>query len=237
MTELPVESLADLDDHLIGGLVAEGVVDGPQLVDTDGEIGSRHARAQARGHGLAQRLAQARAIEMPGELVVIGEPFQPLLLYLAVGDQAEHAHQAARRAGGIELGSAAILDPDRGTLVVVQPIFALEELATRGGSRETALSQRAVLRMDPVGKTLARDDGGDIGCAKPRQDGAVPFQPVAREIPDIGEVARGLESAVQLPQRRLGVRGHVSAALVMTKRVESRVKRGCPRHQTSRLQL
>ena len=82
-----VEPAADFDQHGIGRLVAEHVVDHRHVVDADRQERRRAARALIGGDDLVDRFAQPALVEMAGQLVVIGEPLEPRLLRLAVADR------------------------------------------------------------------------------------------------------------------------------------------------------
>src|SRR6185437_3949198 len=184
-----IEAMADLDQHLVRGLVAEGVVDGRELVDADREIGARVAGAETRGQEMIQHLAQPLLVEVAGELVVIGAMLELLLLMLARRDEPEHAEDALGPAGAIELGSAPVMQPGEIAALEANAVFAVEARAARVMRMQLLLAQQQVVGVDPLGEGLAAGEHGRGGKAQIAQR-AMPLERVALELPDIGDVAR-----------------------------------------------
>ena len=69
-------------------------------IDSDGQESARLIVALRVGQGVVQGLAQAQLVEMPGQIVVVGLPFELRLFLLAFGDQAQRAGHANRRPAG-----------------------------------------------------------------------------------------------------------------------------------------
>ena len=154
-----VEPLADLDDHLVAGLVAEHVVDAGELVDADREIGPGKAGARAVREHVVERLAQPLLVEMAGELVVIGEMLETLLLRLALRDGAQHAEHAARAPDRVELGRAALVQPGEAAVAEADAVLDVERGAAIVVALQALLAQQQIVGIDAVGETLAGGDG------------------------------------------------------------------------------
>ena len=92
-----VEPAADLDQHGIGRLAADGVVDRAHAVDADRKKRGRARRPLAGGESPVDRLAQAAAIEVAGQLVVTGEVLDPAVLNSRVGGRAARRGRAVDR--------------------------------------------------------------------------------------------------------------------------------------------
>ncbi len=139
----------------IGRFIAEHVVDHRHVVDADRQKRGGAFRALVRGDDLVDRLAQPALVEMTGQFVVIGQPFEPRLLDFAVADRADEAEHGLRPAGGVALGAAALMHPDKTPAGVAQPVFAVERgLAFKmRGKRQLAMHQ--IIGMDAGGEAAA----------------------------------------------------------------------------------
>ena len=210
--EAAVETLAHRDDHRIGGLVAERVVDRGELVDADGEIRTDAARAQARGDDVIERLAQPLLVEVAGELVVIGGVLEAQLLRLTAGDEAPDAVHAHRPAGLVEHGRAAVMHPGEAAILGADAELAVEDGAARPVGVEALLAQQQVVRVEAAGQRAPGADGAGVGDAEHGRDRAVPGDGVGGEIPIIGDIAGSGESSLQAMRHVFLVRGHNSAA-------------------------
>ena len=83
-----VEPLGDLDEHLVAGSVAEAVVDGLEVVEVEEHDGEAAALAPRAGRGVADALAEQRAVGQAGDGIVEGLVRELLLERLALGDVA-----------------------------------------------------------------------------------------------------------------------------------------------------
>ncbi len=184
-----IEPVPDLDQHLVGGLVTEGVIDGRELVDADREIGAGVAGAEARGEEMIEDLAQPLLVEVAGELVVIGAMLETLLLVLARGDEAQHAEQALRPADAVELRRAAIMQPGEVAILEANAVLAIEAVAARVMGVELLLAQQQIVGVDALGEDLATRDRRARGKAQILQR-ALPMHRIGVDIPGIGDVAR-----------------------------------------------
>ena len=80
---------------------------------------------------------------MAGELVVVGEMLEPLLLRLALGDGAQHAEHPLRPAGVVELGGAALVQPGEAAVGETHAILDVERRAARVMGLEALLPNAA----------------------------------------------------------------------------------------------
>src|ERR1051326_4650679 len=116
------EPAADLDEHRVGRLIAEDVVDHRHVVDADREECRRAPSALIGRDDLVDRFAQPAFVEMAGEFVVVGQALEAHLLRLAVADRADDAEHDLRPAGIVALGPSALVDPDEPAGSVTQAI-------------------------------------------------------------------------------------------------------------------
>ena len=63
---------------------------------------------------------------MAGQLVVIRELLQAILLRLAVADRANHPEHAVRPPGIVALRPPALMDPGKDAAGAAHPVFAIE---------------------------------------------------------------------------------------------------------------
>jgi hypothetical protein len=85
-------------EHAVAGRVAHRIVDVLEAVEVE-EQNRDAAAVAARAHdGVAQALAEQRAVGQSGQRVVVREVAQFLLGALAVGDVGEHADEMRARA-------------------------------------------------------------------------------------------------------------------------------------------
>ena len=215
--EAAVETLTDLDDDLIRGLVAEDVIDAGELVDADGEIGAGETGAGAVREHVIERLAQAPAVEMAGQLVVVRNMLEPLLLGLARGDGAQHAQHSPRPAHAIEFGRAALVQPREAAIAESNAIFDVEGRAAAVMALQALLPHDEIVGIDARGEALAARDRGFLGEAQHARR-AVPLHGVAVEVPYIGGIAGSGESSQDAGQGGGDVRDHGRASTL--KRIE-----------------
>ncbi len=188
-----VEPAADLDQHRIGRLIAEHVVDRRHVVDADRQECRRAMRALIGGDDLVDRLAQPRLVEMAGQLVVVGEPFEPILLRLAVADGADNAAHDARPAFVVAGRPAALVHPHKGPFGIAQAVLAVEGALAVEMRGERQLPMHQIVGMQAIGETAAgRHLGGELDLC--RSEPARPVELVAFQLPQIGDVPRGIES-------------------------------------------
>ena len=89
------EALGDLDEDLVAGGVAEGVVDRLEVVEVEEDDREPAAVATGAGDGVADALAEQRAVGEAGDGVVEGLVGELVLEGLALGDVAAVEHDAA----------------------------------------------------------------------------------------------------------------------------------------------
>src|SRR5690606_25126665 len=193
--EAAIEPLADGDEGGVAGLMTEGVVDHRKLVEPDDEEATRQIEALAIGQGVFERVAQPYLVEMTGQLVEVGEPFEARFVLLAGCDQAKAADQALRQPAGRELRLSAVVDPGAAAAVRADAV-----LAVIGGSVGEMIGQR----LEPDRQIFGMDASAESGAARNRgqgdlaEDAAGPPGPenhVPDEIPFIDKVAGRLDGA------------------------------------------
>ncbi len=202
-----VEPVSHLDDHLIGDLVAEDVVDAGELVDADREIGPGEAGARAVREHVVERFAQPLLVEMAGQVVVIREPLETLLLRLPLRDDAQHAEHAGRPPEAVELGGAALVQPGEAAVAEPDAVFDVERGAAVVMALQALLAQQQILGIDAAGEALAGRDGFLVGEAEHARR-AVPRQDVALEVPLISGIASGGERGQDAGRCGVDVRDH-----------------------------
>jgi hypothetical protein len=191
-----IKPAADLDQHRIGRRDADRRVDRAHVIDADREEHRMAGRAIVGGDHAVDRLAQAGAVEVTGQLVVAGELLDPALLGLAVGDRADHAEHLLRPAGGVAQRAAALMHPSETAVGIAQPIFAVELVVPIEVSREHRLAMIAVVGMYMADEQAASGDpSGKAGAATRQATG--PLDRVALQLPGIGEVAGRIERGGQ----------------------------------------
>ena len=197
-----VEALAHRHQDGVADLVAVGAVDEGELVDADHQERAGGREAAREAERLLQLLAQARLVEMAGEVVVIGGALQARLGLLALGDDAQGARHGLGDAGAAHLREAAVVHPHHLAVAGAQAVFAVIDLAEREMVGQRLQAARQVLGMDAVIERVAgrhrlqRDVGQDIG------EIAGPDQPVARHVPGIGDIAGGDQRVLDPFRRR-----------------------------------
>ena len=118
-----------LDEQLVAGGVAEGVVDDLEVVEVEEEAGqAAGAGPEALGHVLGQQ----RAVGQPGQRVVVGLVGELRLEGQPVGDVLDRADEAGADAGGEQVREADDRRPD-GAVVADEPGLGLHLLAVEGG--------------------------------------------------------------------------------------------------------
>src|SRR5579875_3728260 len=192
-----IEPIADLDDDLIDALIAEGLAQEAELVDTDGEIAAGDPVARCIGERMVEGFAQARAIIVPGQLVIAREIFEPCLVLLARGDNAQHAGKDARLAVGAEAGSAAIVHPLEFAVVGAHPVFAIVVLAGDKMVREGEPARRRVLGVEATLEGLSAAARLEAGDAEQVGGTLRPAQAVGGEIPFVENITGGGERGPQ----------------------------------------
>ena len=146
------------------------------------------------GDDLVDRLAQPALVEMPGQLVVIRQLFEPALLRLAVADRADDAEHDPRPARALALRPAALMHPDEdaarrraaGTRSRTDP--RRRNAPASASWRCTRSSGWMRLAKLPPGRRLGRRIP-----AQARRRRAGPVEPVAVEVPGIGDIAGRFE--------------------------------------------
>ncbi len=154
-----VEPAPDLDDDLVGGLVAEHLVDAGELVDPYREIGAGKPGAHALHEHVIERLAQPLLVEMAGEFVVIGQVLEPLLLRFAHGDVAQHAEHSLRPPDRVEFGRAALAEPGEGAVADPDAVLDIERGAPGIMGLQPLLTHDEIVGMNALGKTAAARRG------------------------------------------------------------------------------
>ncbi len=150
----------------------------------------RHVEPSGKSQRLVELVAQARLVEMAGQLVVIRDTLQPRLGLLAGGDDAQGAAHFDRRHLGVERGGGAVMHPDHAALVVAQPVFAVIARLAGEMVAQGLEADRQVFGMDPVVETVAGLDLF-VGLAQQLLEAAAPDQGVAEDVPAIGDIPRG----------------------------------------------
>src|SRR5439155_24910699 len=77
-------------------------------------------------NNLVDRLAQPALVEVTGQLIVIGQPFEARLLRLAVANRADDAEHDLRPPGIVAPRLAALVHPEKIPRGVAQAILAVE---------------------------------------------------------------------------------------------------------------
>ncbi len=224
--EAAVEPLPHLDDHLVAGLVAEDVVDAGELVDADREIGPGETGARAVREHVVERFTQALLVEMAGQVVVIRQPLETLLLRLALRHGAQHAEHAARAPDHVELDRAALVQPNEAAVAEADAVLDVERGAAIVMALQALLAQQQILGIDAAGETLAGGDGLFVGEAEHARR-AMPNHGVAREVPLIGGIAGGGERGQDAGRCGVDVRDH-------GRRPPSRNERAAKRHRAAK---
>ena len=101
--------LADLRDHLLGGVVAVGFVEMREVIDRDQQEAERAAEAQRLLELDAEHLGQVHAVHFSGQCVEFGELGERLLARVALCDGAHHADGAHRRLAAAGKPAAGVL--------------------------------------------------------------------------------------------------------------------------------
>ena len=187
-----VEPPADFDQHAIGRLIAEHVVDHRHVVDSDRQERGRAVGALIGGDDLVDRFAQPGLVEMTGQLVVIRQPLEARLLRLAVADRTDDSEHDRRSTRIITTRPAALVHPDEAAFGVAQAVFAVERILAveMPGERQLAVDQ--IIGMDAIGKAASgrhlRRQIDHRGSQPPR-----PLNPIPVEFPGIGDIACRLQ--------------------------------------------
>src|SRR5216683_602410 len=112
-TQAAIEPTAHFDQHRIGRLMAEHVVDHRHVVESDRQERGRAVGALIGGDDLVDRFAQPALVEMTGQLVVIRQPLEARLLRLAVADRTDDSEHDLRSTRIITSRPAALVYPDK----------------------------------------------------------------------------------------------------------------------------
>ena len=182
---------------------------------------------------MIEHLAQPLLVEVAGEIVVIREELETLLLRLAAGDEPHHAAQPLGPADMVELGGAAIVQPAEAAALEPHAIFAIESLAARVMRMKLLLALQQIVGIDALGEGLARGEGHALVEAEHPQR-AVPGDGVALDIPDIGDIARGSERGKDIAQLRIAFDSRGSRRAERCLRQLSHAKR-VPRTEATRV--
>ncbi len=148
-----LEAAGGLDEQLVTGLVADGVVDGLEAVEVDEEHGGAGVARAAAGEGLADPGGEQGPVGQVGERVVLGVVLQLGLEPDPFGDVPAVEEQAALVAvdGGLDVepvagaGAEAALDAGGGLLV-----------GRRG--------EEAAHLVDDPAEVVGVDDRGQLGA-------------------------------------------------------------------------
>ncbi len=148
-----LEPAGGLDQQLVAGLVADGVVDGLEAVEVDEEHGGARVGDSPAGEGLLDALGEQGAVGQVGERVVLGGVLQLGLEPDPFGDVTAVEDQAAVVAvdGGLDVepfaaaGAEAALDARGGLL---------------GGRR----GEEAAHLVDDAAEVLRVDERGQFGA-------------------------------------------------------------------------
>jgi len=198
VAQAAVQQAADGDHHGVRGVEAEGVVDGAELVDAHDEICAGDAVAARRPQRMFQGVAQAHAIVMAGQFVVIGEIFELRLARLARAHQTQDARDRQRLAGGVAPRDPAVMDPDRIVVVVADAVLAFVCAGAGEMPRQRLGAQRRVLGEDPRGEAVRGAKGGEL-LAQRVGDGAEEVERARPHVPRIGDVAGGADRLDEAP--------------------------------------
>ncbi len=151
---------------------------------------------------MIEHFAQPLLVEVAGEIVVIRQELEPLLLRLAGGDEPHDAAQPLGPADVVELGGAAIVQPAEAAALKPHAIFAIERQAARVMRMELLLALKQIVGIDALGESLAAREFHALIEAEHLQR-AVPDNDIAVDVPDIGDVARGSERGENISQFRI----------------------------------
>src|SRR6185437_15837057 len=133
--------------------------------------------------------AQPLLVEVAGELVVIRQMLEALLLRLATGDDAPDAMHLDGPAGLVEGRIAAVMHPGEAAVLGAHAVFAVEARAARPMRGEALLAHEQVVGVEASREGAARADRFRSGNPQHRLDRAMPLDAIAVEIPIIGDVA------------------------------------------------
>ncbi|MGY2931632.1 hypothetical protein ACVWZ6_001234 [Bradyrhizobium sp. GM6.1] len=104
----------DVEDHGVGNVEAEGLVDTREMIDADQHEGRGRAETGRLLDGLGQRGDQMRAIELAGQRIEPGQLRQFLVAGMAFIVDADGADRTHRATVGAGEPAAGLLDPDHG---------------------------------------------------------------------------------------------------------------------------
>ena len=194
------QALGDIDEKLVPGFVAEGVVDLLEPVQVEEDQHALDLVALGVVDRQFRAVAEEQAVRQPGEQVVVGEEADALLALLRVADVLQGADVAAHRPRvvaergdreerGVQLpGLAAVPDlaaPGAGG-GEIPPHVAIEVLRVAAGLEQVRLATDGFRRRVAVDggkrRVHADDDGIAIGDDHPLRD-VLEDHPGEREVP------------------------------------------------------
>ena len=208
--EARLEPPREGDEHLVPGHVPEAVVDHLELVEVDVEDRERIVVAPpAAGEGLAQAVAEQRAVGEAGQRVVERVVEEPFLRLLAAGDVGQGAGHAVGLAPRVPHREAAAEHPAIGAVAMPDAVLHLEVRLLALEVHVQALAKLSDLfRMDaaqPLVGGRAQLGGGmaeHLLPARREVDPVVPKVPV--EEPVVGAAHGQRVALLALLQRQQG---------------------------------
>src|SRR5690606_9336070 len=151
--------------------------------------GSRAAVTAAAAEGMLDRALEPAAVEVACQLVEVGEILEPLFRELARGDRTQGARHRLRLAVGADRHLTTLVHPAESPVRAPKPILAVEAPTAREMPRQSLEASCQIIRVDQIVEAIAGRDRAQIRLCQYLFHRAGPFDPIACEIPVIGDVA------------------------------------------------
>ena len=119
------------------------------------------------GDDAIDRLTQPRAVEMPGQFIVIGQVFGAARLCLAITHRADDAEHLLRPPVSVAQRLPALMHPGKFAGGVAQPVFTIEIATPIEMGRKHGFAVTLVVGMNVAGEKPAGCDPGGKSRSAP----------------------------------------------------------------------